>query len=213
MTYSTFQIGDIVLKQTKGIPMGSPMSPALAVILCAFFEHKFLATLGQDSSLVTGLRYVDDVFVLAPVKSTHDDPETTLIDRVWQGLKSHCYPKDLELEDTGEAPETIHLESRASVVDGRLTLQYRCKNEDAMRTTGAQHFLNLQPSWSYTRTATKKGTILTTFLRAAAASSSKELFMKKTPEMINEIMTLGYSRKFIQRQLNKAIYSYHLNFD
>ena len=37
---SFFTVGTFVGKQTCGIPMGSPISPALAVIVCAYYENK-----------------------------------------------------------------------------------------------------------------------------------------------------------------------------
>ena len=33
-----FRIGDTILQQRVGIPMGSPLSPALAQIVCAWYE-------------------------------------------------------------------------------------------------------------------------------------------------------------------------------
>ena len=39
-----FTLGDRILRQTEGVPMGSPCSPALAVALCMHSEHHFIAT-------------------------------------------------------------------------------------------------------------------------------------------------------------------------
>ena len=36
-----FSIGDVILKQDIGIPMGSPMSPPLAVILCTMQDRNY----------------------------------------------------------------------------------------------------------------------------------------------------------------------------
>ena len=36
-----FMIGDKVLKQKKGVPMGSPISPVLAILVAAYYEYKF----------------------------------------------------------------------------------------------------------------------------------------------------------------------------
>ena len=37
-----FKVGDTIMRQIHGIPMGSPLSPAMAICICAFYENKFL---------------------------------------------------------------------------------------------------------------------------------------------------------------------------
>jgi hypothetical protein len=55
-----FTLGTAILKQIIGIPMGSPLSPALAIIICAYSEHKFLTSISTYKYL-TAVRYMDDL--------------------------------------------------------------------------------------------------------------------------------------------------------
>ena len=59
-----FTVGDRILQQRLGVPMGSPCSPALAIALCMHAEHLFLAPL--DKSKFLGFRYMDDLLLLCP---------------------------------------------------------------------------------------------------------------------------------------------------
>ena len=59
LSNSFFKIGSYLGKQTVGIPMGSPLSPALAVIVCAFYEnrlYKMIENFGWNNTIV-GTRY------------------------------------------------------------------------------------------------------------------------------------------------------------
>ena len=65
-----FQVGNVFLKQNKGVPMGSPISPILAVLVAAYYEHTFVTTeesrgVGVEKRM-RGSRYmyVDDIIVL-----------------------------------------------------------------------------------------------------------------------------------------------------
>ena len=59
-------------KQTCGIPMGSPISPALAVIVCAYYENKIFKAVNDwgwsNTNTIMGTRYMDDVLSFV----THD---------------------------------------------------------------------------------------------------------------------------------------------
>ena len=61
---ATFTIGNRVMRQLFGIPMGDPTSPALATLICVHCEHQFHASLGDVGflpSMHAGIRYFDDI--------------------------------------------------------------------------------------------------------------------------------------------------------
>ena len=76
-----FRIGDTILQQRVGIPMGSPLSPALAQIVCAWYETKTIENMRREGALneVEGVRYVDDLtcFIFYD-KSSIDDKDRAL---------------------------------------------------------------------------------------------------------------------------------------
>ena len=43
-----FTVGDVLLKQIKGIAMGSPLSPILAILVCAYYENTFFRACDDD---------------------------------------------------------------------------------------------------------------------------------------------------------------------
>ena len=61
---SMFTVGDVILMQLKGIPMGSPISPILAIMVCAYYESSFYKNCNSDERKRTeGVRYVGDIIV------------------------------------------------------------------------------------------------------------------------------------------------------
>ena len=79
-----FTIGKTVARQTQGVPMGSPCSPALAIALCSFYEHKFWEK--NPNQKFYGWRFMDDLLMCVPPNM--DTSELTNI-----------YPKPLDLEE------------------------------------------------------------------------------------------------------------------
>ena len=67
---SFFTVGNYIGKQTCGIPMGSPLSPALAVIVCAYYENRIIETVKSWgwTNTILGTRYMDDLlsFIIPP---------------------------------------------------------------------------------------------------------------------------------------------------
>ena len=78
-----FGLGNKILKQTLGVPMGSPCSPALAVAVCMHAEHHFMQD-HPDMEVIAGFRYIDDL-LLYLAKPCED-------------IKT-MYPPPLELEE------------------------------------------------------------------------------------------------------------------
>ena len=60
MEYAFFEINGEILRQIFGIPLGSPLSPALSHCVLIYYEHQFMASI-RDHRLFMDLRYIDDV--------------------------------------------------------------------------------------------------------------------------------------------------------
>ena len=56
-----FRFNDIMYKQTYGVAMGSPLSPALANIFVGFYEEKLFSQISKPS---TYFWYIDDTFAI-----------------------------------------------------------------------------------------------------------------------------------------------------
>jgi hypothetical protein len=145
-----FSIGKINLRQVIGIPMGSPLSPVLAVLLCAFYESNFLQQLSREQrKSIAGFRYVDDVFL-----ASKGD-----IQPLWEDLQLNCYHENLVLEETGASPQADFLECIIENTEKGISTRFRNKNEHAMESLGKQTFLNVQPWKSYIGKVTKRATV------------------------------------------------------
>ena len=71
-----FKVGDTILKQVNGLPMGSPPSPVLANLTCGFgYEKDYIAEVGTSGTVGTGgkqkvwgISSMDDVVMVASYK-------------------------------------------------------------------------------------------------------------------------------------------------
>ena len=102
--------------------MGSPCSPALAVLLCSHAEHAFIQNKGTTwfKQKVRAYRYIDDVFMF-----TND---TSLTFETLQAI----YPQPLQLsnENPNDTGEPIPFLSTLNTIrNGKLTVRHHNKSE------------------------------------------------------------------------------------
>ena len=86
LEFAIFRIGDVLLQQEKGVPMGSPLSPILAILVAAYYESCFFENCQEDErKLIDGVRYVDDITILAVCdrnSSSDEDRIEALMDKM-----------------------------------------------------------------------------------------------------------------------------------
>ena len=84
-----------LLKQARGIPMGSALSPPLAIGTLAWMEHEWIQTLDDDAKArFRKKRYMDDVITV-----TAKDDSTWDVDRFRDDFRrSECYWAPLKLK-------------------------------------------------------------------------------------------------------------------
>jgi hypothetical protein len=203
---ATFTIGDKILRQTVGIPMGSPISPVLAILVCAYSEHLSLCDRQKHQRRkVHGVRYVDDGFYMTGFHSS--DPNDRMraqlaIDAVTE--RGVCYHKNLSMEMD---PNQDHIDMLESTIDlstpGVLTATFWHKNADSLRTTGKQKFLKFQQFSSYSPYSAKRGVIISTLMRMRAASSSVQGVIDTLPLWCQELRSLGYPKSIVVSAINR----------
>lgn len=122
------KIGEIVLKQRWGVPMGSPLSPVLVIVICTKYEVTFMETLGRDNRLRVK-RYIDDVWCVGKYRreSTIERQDTF---RAITDLKSHCYHPRMVLETEGISEVAEFLECKIEKREGKWRCEYRVKNRE-----------------------------------------------------------------------------------
>ncbi|GBG78212.1 hypothetical protein CBR_g26245 [Chara braunii] len=146
-----------ILQQTKGIPMGKSNSPALACLLCAYYENSFLSALGVDRCLIQGCRLVDDVSVFI---SFQIDKRESLHKAV-EILKKfeHCYNDKLTLKRTDGGMKACFFLGCELCIE-MFPPSVRCMavttTEDELLKGGTIVFQGLQDFESYSTVQTKK---------------------------------------------------------
>jgi len=61
-------MGNTLLKQIWGVPMGSSLSPIIAILVYTRREHYYLNSLGREVNMIQAIRYMDDVLIVAKYK-------------------------------------------------------------------------------------------------------------------------------------------------
>ena len=88
-----------LMRQSKGIPMGDPLSPSMCVLTAAWMETEWMESLAtRDKAMFAGRRFMDDILLLYAEAEGWDH------DRFLSDFcRSECYWPPLTLEDAKEA--------------------------------------------------------------------------------------------------------------
>lgn len=197
---AVFTAGNTVLKQTVGIPMGSPISPILAILVCARCENKYIQS--NPDVTIMGTRYVDDGYWL-----TSYDP----IDSETKGLQtlskttSECYHKDLVVEIDPSLWEINMLESTIfrSNIDTSLTLRFNHKNKQQLIERGTQKFVKYQHFDTFSANSAKRGVLISSLMRIRNACSTETEFLKALPSVFLEWKLLKYPVSMVIRAVKR----------
>ena len=201
---SVFTVGNTTKQQKCGIPMGSPLSPALAVIVCAYYEHLIFEKLRSYkfstwTNKVLGVRYMDDVFSVV----THDGTNVSK-HRAKEILKwfEFGYHKNMTLECEDTSIPLKFLSSTMTAVDGSpITYEYYNKNIDSIISTSTQKFLTFQHYGSLAPKAQKRSVIVSSLHRLCMNSNSKSDFEKASIDLHTELTLLKYPDKIFRDAL------------
>ena len=194
-----FSVGNTLLKQKQGAPIGGVMSTALAITTCVYSENCFLETLGVDSRYLRVLRYVDDISgVIAIPKNEKNSGINALL--LYRKLCNLCYPKELLLK-----PEVIRngrfrfLETMTTVRGNEITVEHYSKNAEFIATNDAQKFYTIQHSTSFSPWRSKFGVAIARMISISQHSGSRKSLRRSVNEFIRELNFLGYSTRFVRR--------------
>ena len=148
---SVFRCGNIMAIQTIGIPMGSPLSPALAITTCAKAESRMMKEL-EGTIKFQAMRYIDDIWICTFRRTEEEEPKTKEI------LKFYDRHLKVEIEREGDK---VRFLDRMIVWNGmELRSIAFNKNEESMRNEGKRKFQNILPANSYGRKEIKKAIIV-----------------------------------------------------
>ena len=131
--HSLIKLGDTILKQLKGAPIGGVMSSALAVSVCVYSEHRWITSLGESRPFIKASRYVDDCTGVVVYNKRFPNTKVR-VKKLIHSYKTSCYPKDLVLK-----PEPIidgeykFLETSTQVLKNKITVKHFLKNTESIK--------------------------------------------------------------------------------
>jgi hypothetical protein len=190
-----FTVGETTMKQNIGIPMGSPISPVLAVLVCAYSEAKFKEAIAMDPTFdrnVYGARYVDDAIFVVGYNTDVPNDQQKAADTIDYVVK-HGYPDKLTLECD---PDQNYIKMLESVIDttsiGDIRLRFWHKNAEAVADRDTQKFVKYQHFDSFSPYTAKRGVLISTLIRMRAASSTRDGLVSAIPGFVKELRNLNY---------------------
>ncbi len=105
LSHIFFTLGDLLLQQHRGAPMGGYVSATYAIIACAYDEYRFHATLPANIHLLAR-RYIDDLLTIIAVP-TGSTAATDTHDTARSGTnhdQCHMHPSQT---DAGHVPAVV----------------------------------------------------------------------------------------------------------
>jgi len=196
-----FRVGDRLLKQCRGIPMGGSLSAIVCRVTLAFDEHMSLERLTPvERNCIGGRRFMDDLFLAAAREKDAPKAVTQVL------MRKITYNKSLELVTTSEEGAKWHryLEGEVAVDDCGKHILCRFFNPNAvsLASTGLLAKPRIK-SWFSFGSRHKKGVQLScTFARMRGYSLN--LVREQTlrgAQYIDELLHINYPVQFLISRL------------
>lgn len=194
ITNAYLKLGGFVLQQVKGIPMGSPLSPILAIMYCARAENYFLESLDTRIN-IRGVRYIDDLLLV--LSCNKEEASMEIIDNSindLKGLYNNGSGVELQIEDWGKHLQ--FLENEIYITNDKVYIEYFNKN-------GIKRYITRFKSYkSYEPKIQKIGMIIGYLKRIERLSTSTSRFMLQVKLIIQELLDLHYPKGIIKKAIH-----------
>ena len=201
-----FSVGDTILQQHTGISMGSPLSPALAIMLCCFYEQSFRTAHAQNPLLKSlhAARYMDDVLALVHHTPTEKPAAQSLLNDL-----STCYHKNMTMDTEDDTTDFKFLESTVTHPSPtrEISLKYFSKNTPNIQANGKQLFFQYQDYSSYSIDKQKRGTIISTFCRINRSTMDRNDLINAYTDAIDQFFILKYPRQLLHKSLLSMVHN------
>ena len=189
-----------LLKQTAGIPMGSALSPALAVGTLAWMEQEWMASLSANTKARFRMgRYMDDVLTVV-ARNDHEWHADGLL-RDFE--RSECYWSPLTLE----AAESQHFLETSIDLNGDGRFRHRLKNVNEGREERPKVWRYHR--WdSFANERTKLGVLMGCLLKVTRMASDNTSFWLSLECKMREFIALGYPHAVMRRAAERMYARY-----
>lgn len=196
---SFFSVGNVVLRQVWGVPMGGPPSPAIAICLCAYAEHQFLSSI--DTWKFFGLRYVDDTFLVGIYPRNDEAAREKMISLLERATTIYHKQMTVETEELGTRAK--FLESSITYTNHKLHTQYHNKNLETMLSQAKQKVIRFVPFGSYGPRRQKELTVYNALHRIKNTTPDNLDIISAAFAVAHEFLLLRYPRRLLRRILWK----------
>ena len=179
-------MGGNIAKQTMGIPMGSPLSPAMAIATTAYMEQnwrtKMLKEIPEADGTYDARRYMDDVIFVYTGKEG---------ERALEHFRTSAYEAPLKLED---AEQDVYLETK---ILGEDITWRRMKNKNEDNTE--QIIWKYQRYDSYAPYGQKWAVMMSTLAKVHEYATDGMQLLYSASTKLREFEGLGYPNKVLRR--------------
>ena len=199
ITSTYFEVGNLLIRQSIGIPMGIDPAPFWANLYLYFYEDKFIVHLISVDKMrarkfLNAMRFIDDECNL------NDNKEFS---------KSfvEIYPPELQLKCEHEGNHATFLDLDISIFDNTFIYKLFDKRDDFPFTIVRMPDLNgnIPSNMFY-------GSIMSEFLRIARCTLLLSDFIPRARKLYERMINQGGSANRVLRQINKGMSRYPLPF-
>ena len=206
-----FSLGDILILQNGGIPMGSNLSAAEAIMSCAHMENEFHESLGTDTRFLAVTRATDDCLGLTVFSKSRPDTKQKALSLIHR-YQTECYDSNLILErEEIKNNTTRFLEAKLDFSDRQIRTQHFSRNYDHLRKFGKQRFKNGQHADSFTDKNMKLGAIIGRCVAISLTCQRKSDILVSMRKYFYDCRKRGYSIKILKKACRRMYHKTGLN--
>ena len=206
-----FTCGSITMQQLIGIPMGSHISPPLAIATCMYSEYKFECSRGYISRPLGGLRYMDDILHMTvrrrmptPVEQTEEDAAVEDLLCEARGI----YPETMRVILTADTQPLPFLESEIAWVGSATTMWYMNKNREAIKRGSQQKIKRFRDGKSFSSQHSLRSVVQCMLQRCTRFTTLLSTRLLAVFQLIEEFMIISYPAKLIRRAIHRLMRAY-----
>ena len=199
LNFSHSRIGtNVILRQKLGIPIGGPLSSALARLVVSIDETKKIIADPKTASKLDGGRYTDDLilFVRAKTKSHAD--------KITQFFTHDLYNKYLSLKQEQTKGKLFAHVGHHIINTTPLTVTVKNENFTSIVQTGEQKVKRFPHVASCVPEKQVIGVMIGEFVRASDCSSSNDALSFAVFSIIVEFLLIHHSPNTILKAFYKA---------
>jgi hypothetical protein len=192
-------LGEFVLRQTHGFPMGMPSSHPLSVAICCWDEAQWRTSLRTDVRYIDMKRYVDDAIAIFFTRR-NDAAHAALVAKVEEAWRTRCLDEHLVMVQTSTSDveaDMMDMEVEVNLDQQRITTTHLDKNARALLLTGEYKVVRYNHYHSYVPLAALRGVVISSLLRMRWNTTDPLMLLSLVGAYAVELRELAYPRSVL----------------